>query len=123
VSDPDYGVRSINKVRELAGLEPFGLAAPAKLLVPGPPHNRRNHRVASIKIGAGEDAATVEVTTWDRCHDGCHGSPISGHEAGRAVTLKVPCENLPHCQSCECGDGHRFTLTDEDVAALKGILP
>ncbi len=97
----------------------FDLQAPARLLMPHP-HKRQNFRSQVVDLG---DGAVLGVSSWDRCVPGCSGlSGLHGHGAGRVVKLSVPCDNLPHCQSCECGTAHEFVLTDEQVAALKGIL-
>jgi hypothetical protein len=29
---------------------------------------------------------------------------------------------MPHCHSCECGDGHSIYLTGEQETALKGAI-
>jgi hypothetical protein len=110
--------------RPAATLAPFDLIVPAQLLVPGAPHDGRRVSEREVRFGAGEDAAVLTVTTWGRCRPGCRGGGArSTHEAGSDVRLKVPCENMPHCHSCECGDSHDFVLLPEHVAKLKGILP
>jgi hypothetical protein len=105
------------------GLVPYDLQPLARMLVPYP-HKRRNLRIGGVRIGSGEDAATLEVVTWDACAPGCT-VPVPGasHDAGRSVTLKVPCESLPHCQYCECGSGHTFAVSEEQIRQLKGLLP
>jgi hypothetical protein len=105
------------------GLVPYDLVPPSRLLTPWP-HQRRNIATATAELGHGDTAVTVEVTTWDACQPGCTGGgPAADHQAGRVITLAVPCDSLPHCHTCECLDGHRTYLTATDLATLKAILP
>ena len=103
-----------------AGLVPYDLVAPSRLLVPQS-HKRRGLRQRSLKLGSEDDAATLEVTTWDACQAGCYS--VGSHEAGSSAVLRVPCENLPHCRYCECGSDHSIYLAAAKVAELKAILP
>ena len=104
----------------MTGLRAYDLQPPARLLVPGP-HKRRNYRERLVKLGSGEDAATLVIATWDACLPGCTDHDLH-YDAGRSVRLKVPCDALPHCQYCECGDGHTLLLTDEQFAELQAAL-
>ncbi len=104
-------------------LRPYDLTAPARLLVPGRPHEGRSYSEQSVRFG-GEDAAVLIVTTWGKCRPGCRGGGVmSTHEAGVSVRLKVPCDARPHCESCECLGWHEYVLLPDKVAEMKGILP
>lgn len=105
---------------EQRGFTPFDLQPPARLLLPDM-HKRRNFRTRTVRLGTGKDAATLEVMTWDKCLSTCT-APASSHEAGRSVQLKVPCDSLPHCHYCECGDSHSFLVADEQVRELLAAL-
>lgn len=102
------------------GLTPYGLQPPARLLMPGSGPAYHGLQTRIVTLGSGSDAATLEVRTWDKC-SGC-STHVLGHEAGRTVYLKVPCEALPHCSACECGSSHDFLLADEQVTELLAAL-
>jgi len=106
----------------VSGLAPYDLTAPARLLYPGmPQHARTGLRDRAVSLGSEAEPATLRVVTWDDCSRYC---PAEGpHEAGNWAQLIVPCDARPHCQACECDEAHRWFLTDEQVAVLKGILP
>lgn len=102
------------------GLVPWDLQPPARLLVPHQ-HTRRNMRTRTVKLGGDVDGATVEILTWDACLSGC-AAPVSSHEAGRSVLMKVPCDSLPHCGACECGSEHTLYVTNHQVADFLAAL-
>jgi hypothetical protein len=98
------------------GITAFGLTPPERLLVPkfhcaGRPHDQR-----VLTLGYGEDAPTITRHDYGRCKNGCC-------EASAMVVLSVPCGNLPHCNACECGSEHDFTLGDGEIRRLKELLP
>ena len=99
------------------GLIPYNLAAPAGLLVPryhciGQPHDMKTRTIAALD----GEPARVTRHDWGRCKNGCH-------DPETYITLDVPCDSRPHCDSCECGGEHHFMLTEQELAALKAILP
>lgn len=108
-----------------AALNPYDLTVPAQLLYPGTMHKRTGWQKAEVKLGSGEDAATLTVTSWTGCEVRCPGR--GDHGKGSAIWLSVPCDNLPHCHSCECGDSHVFPISVQQVAgllaALRPVLP
>lgn len=113
----------MRRVSEGRGIGLYDLQAVARLLMPWP-HERRNLCTRLVKLGSGEDAATLEITTWDKCAPRCTGGgPGASHDAARSVMLRVPCNGLPHCQSCECGSDHSLAVTDEQVRELLAALP
>lgn len=93
-----------------------GLTPPVRLLIPrfrcaGTPHHAR-----TVTLGCDDGAAVIRRDDYDACKRGCC-------EASASVKLSVPCDSLPHCNACECGSEHEFTLTDEQIRDLKDILP
>lgn len=98
---------------------PFGLTAPARLLMPNM-HKHRNYRQQTVALG--EDAR-LTVSRWDRCDPACHGGPMGNHDAGWDVRLHVLCDARPHCQSCECLGGHEVVLSAAMITSLKEMLP
>jgi hypothetical protein len=99
------------------GLIPYDLTLPARWLFPrfhciGQPHDMR-----TVTIAASDgEPARVARHDWGRCKNGCH-------EPETYITLDVPCDSRPHCDSCECSGEHHFLLSEQDLAALKAILP
>lgn len=104
------------------GLQPFDLQVPWRLLYPGRPHDRKAS-TRTVELGSEGGKATLELLQWGHCRPGCTGMGGTAHEAGHRLILRVPCENMPHCHSCECGDGHNIYLTAEQETALKALLP
>lgn len=103
------------------GLIPYDLHVPTQMLAPLPRHERRNVREHSAALGRDGDAAVLNVLAWDSCRAWC--KVPGGHDAGFVVTLRVPCDSLPHCNACECGSDHLIRLSAEQVAGVKAILP
>lgn len=103
-----------------ASVAAYGLEPPARLLMPGFVPVCGDRRTQIVKLGNGSDAAELQVRTWGSC-PGCGAHPL-GADAGRTVYLKVPCDALPHCTACECGNGHGILLADGQVAELRAAL-
>jgi len=98
------------------GRAPFGLTAPKRILVPrfrcaGTTHDKR-----VLILGAGEAAPRIVRHDYGGCPRGCC-------QPETAIVLSVPCDNLPHCIACECGDGHEYRLSGEEIRQLKDLLP
>ena len=101
------------------GLVPYDLQAPMSLLMPGGMHDRV-HRRREVALGNEADGALLEIVEWDSCRPSCNAR--GSHKSGHRLTLRVPCDSMPHCHSCECGDGHSIYLTGEQETALKGAI-
>ena len=104
-----------------AGLVPYGLTPPKRLIYPERPHRRRGLDERIVHLGESDGSAKITVTAWTGCERSCTGT--EPHGGGLAVTLIVGCDSMPHCGSCECGDGHHYRLTSEMITALKEALP
>ena len=98
------------------GIKPYGLIAPERVLVPAYHCHGQPHDTRTLIIDQGEERARFTRHDWGRCKNGCH-------EPETYVILSVPCDAMPHCGSCECGDSHEHTLSDEEIRQLKGLLP
>lgn len=101
---------------EQAGLTPYDLTAPTRVLVPMYHHLGQPHDTKTLILGQGEGAARLTRHDWGACGQGCH-------DAETYVVLSVPCDNMPHCGTCECGDGHEHRLSDDEIRQLKALLP
>jgi hypothetical protein len=98
------------------GLLPYDLEAPARVLIPrfrcaGTPHDER-----VLTLGSGDDAPRIVRHYYAACRNGCCAAETT-------VVLSVPCDNMPHCGTCECGDGHEHRLSDDEIRLLKALLP
>jgi hypothetical protein len=105
-------------------LKPYDLEAAAAVLF-GPAHDRSSSEKV-LWLGSETETHRPEVVVreWGKCRPGCPvKSPMANHEAGAVVTIRVPCDSLPHCHACECGTGHDVTLTADQVVNLKLTLP
>ena len=104
----------------MTGLTPYDLAPPGRLLYPQfLCHDQPRDSVTVIlDAGFGDEDDPARVVREDRgsCPAGCC-------KPSTTLWLRVPCDSLPHCGSCECGSEHEFLLTNEQVTELKGILP
>ena len=63
-----------------ATLRPFDLQAPARLLVPGLPHNRSGYSERSMTIDHYDGPVVLTVTRWGSCRQDCKAGP-GGHDA------------------------------------------
>jgi hypothetical protein len=99
-----------------AAIQPYDLAAPAKLLGVRIRCRDASCDVRELALAAGEDVARIVRYDYGACKAGCC-------EPYTTVDLCVPYENLPHCQSCECGSDHRITLSKSAMGELKALLP
>ena len=103
----------------MTGVASYGLTPPAKILTPRIRCAGQPCDTVTVVLGAGfgaDDPARAVRKDYGTCPEGCC-------RPGTMVSLRVPCDSLPHCQSCECGSEHEFLLTPEQVTELKGILP
>lgn len=99
------------------GLPPCDLMAPAKVLVPVYHHIGQPHDIRTVILGSeGDDSPRFTRHDWDACGEGCH-------DAETYLVLSVPCGNMPHCGTCECGDGHEHRLSEHEIRQLKDLLP
>ena len=101
---------------DIYGLTPYDLTAPARILVPGFRCYGAPHDEQLLILGSEDDAPRIIRHDYGACKRGCC-------EAATTLVLSVPCPNMPHCQSCECGDGHEHRLSDEEIQHLKELLP
>ena len=104
-------------------LTPFDLQAPARLLTPATAHQHRSEIRREVRLGDGDAAPVLYVTTWNGCALACRG--IGEHQRGiqQWIRLRWPCGDRTHCSSCECLPWHEVTLTPDMVAAVKAALP
>ena len=62
------------------------------------------------------EGAVLRRTYRAACAGGCCAE-------GTVYQLVVPCDQMPHCHSCECGSEHYIYLSAEHLGAIKGMLP
>jgi hypothetical protein len=98
------------------GLRPYDLVAPTTVLVPAYHHAGQQHDTKTLILGQGDEAARFTRHDWAACGHRCH-------DAETYVVLSVPCDNMPHCATCECGGGHEHRLSDAEIQQIKGFLP
>jgi hypothetical protein len=98
------------------GLAPYDLTAPARVLIPRFRCAGTSHDQQVVFLGSGDDAPRIVRHYYGACKNGCCA-------ADTAIVLSVPCDDMPHCSTCECGDGHEHRLSDDEIRLLKALLP
>lgn len=95
-----------------AGLMPFDLEAPARLIYP----------VHSPMRGMDRDVTAIDIGY--NASEGGTFTLVRDNEGGVTAWIKVPCEAMVHdgCRYCECDDSHRIYLTEMQLNAIGNLL-
>jgi hypothetical protein len=89
-------------------LQPFDLMAPSRLLSPRFSPMGKHAKVTRLELGAGDYLGTLVRCRYP--------------DGATAYYLEIPCDRMPHCDSCECSSNHTVNVTPAQVQQLRQFL-